>query len=86
MPSTSNKLAVHTQTAGQDQYHQVYTPPPAKPAKVIKVAGISTTQPAASSGQLPFTGFGLGVTAALGLLLLGLGVLLRRREARDSSK
>src|SRR5207247_1794732 len=84
-PAKVEKLAVRqTQSAGQDQYgHQKYTPPAAKPIKkVIKVAGVSTSEPTASSGELPFTGLGLGVTAALGLMLLALGTLLRRRESR----
>jgi hypothetical protein len=80
--STHGKLAVRkTQSAGQDQYgHQVFTPPVAKPPKIIKVAGVSTTEP--TSGELPFTGIGLGVSGVLGLLLLALGALLRRRESR----
>jgi hypothetical protein len=80
----TQKLVVQKRSAAQDQYgHQTYTPPVAKPIKrVIKVAGISTSKPAASSGELPFTGLGLGITAALGLMLLGVGALLRRRESR----
>ena len=84
----TQKLAVKTKSAAVDQYgNQTYTPPAAqpkpKPAKVIKVAGISTqTSPTQSSDELPFTGLGLGVTAALGLMLLAFGALLRRRESR----
>jgi hypothetical protein len=75
----------HVQSASQAQYgpSQVYTPPAATPKpKVIQVAGIQTEQPPAStSSELPFTGFGLGATAGLGLGLLVLGVFLRRRES-----
>jgi hypothetical protein len=71
-----------TQSAAQTQYgNQTYTPPAPKATKVIKVAGVSS-QPSTSSAELPFTGIGLGVTAALGLMLVTLGVFLRRRESR----
>lgn len=89
--TTKVKVVRQTQSAAQDQYAtppQQYTPPAATPKakpKVIQVAGISTTQQPAtssSSGTLPFTGFGLGLTAGLGLLLLAVGMLLRRRESR----
>ena len=78
-------VAVATKTAAIAQYKsEPYTPPVAKPkpAKVIKVAGISTETPKPASGELPFTGLGLGITAALGLMLLAFGALLRRREGR----
>jgi hypothetical protein len=83
-PATQ-ELAAQTKSAAIAQYRpQQFTPPVAKPkpAKVIEVAGISTETPSQSSGELPFTGIGLGVTAALGLMLLTLGALLRRRESR----
>jgi hypothetical protein len=73
-----------TQSAATDEYgQQTFTPPVAKaPAKkVIKVAGISTTKPTSSSSELPFTGLGLGLTTALGVMLLAFGALLRRRES-----
>jgi hypothetical protein len=83
---TQHALAVKAKSAAQDEYgQQTFTPPAAKPkpAKVIKVAGISTQTPKPSStGELPFTGLGLGVTAGLGLMLLAFGALLRRRESR----
>lgn len=75
-------LARTTQSAAQMQYgNQTFTPPAPKPTKVIKVAGVSGQAPT-SSGELPFTGLGLGVTAALGLMLVTMGVFLRRRESR----
>jgi len=79
------KLAAQTKSAAIAQYHsQQYTPPVAKPkpTKVIEVAGISTKTPQQASDELPFTGLGLGVTAALGLALLAIGAMLRRRESR----
>jgi hypothetical protein len=80
-------LAVRVKSAAQDEYgKQTFTPPAAtpkpKPAKVIKVAGISTETPKPATSELPFTGLGLGITAALGLMLLAFGALLRRRESR----
>ena len=47
------------------------------------VAGVSTTAPAATSGNLPFTGIGLGSTLLVSLLLVSLGVYLRRRESLE---
>jgi hypothetical protein len=85
--TTKVKVVRQTQSAAAVQYSspspQTYTPPPSKP-KVIQVAGISTSQQptSTSSGTLPFTGFGLGLTAGLGLLLVALGVIMRRRESR----
>ncbi len=86
--TTHVKVVRTAQSAACDQYcdQQVYTPPAAPPSKpkVIQVAGISTSQQptSTSSGTLPFTGFGLGLTAGLGLLLVALGAVLRRRESR----
>jgi len=86
--TTHVKVVRTAQSAACDQYcdQQTYTPPAAPKAKpkVIQVAGISTSQQptSTSSGTLPFTGFGLGLTAGLGLLLVALGVLMRRRESR----
>jgi hypothetical protein len=80
-PQKAHKPATSL-SAAQVQYGpQQYTPPAAKPNKVIEVAGISTEKPS-SSDELPFTGLGLGLTAALGSVLLALGLVLRRRESR----
>jgi hypothetical protein len=87
-PAKQTKLAVRTtKSSAQDQYGQeTVTPVVNKKPKVAKkntrVAGVFTPPAVASSDELPFTGLGLGATAALGLLLLALGVLLRRRETR----
>lgn len=56
------------------------TPPTSPPT--VAVAGQST-DPQPATGTLPFTGLGLGATAALGSLLLALGIMLRRREVRE---
>ncbi len=39
--------------------------------------------PVRAAGQLPFTGISLGATLAVSLALVGLGLLLRRRERRS---
>jgi hypothetical protein len=83
-PATQ-KFAAQTKSAAIAQYHpQQFTPPVAKPkpGTTIEVAGISTKTPSQASGELPFTGLGLGITAALGLMLLAVGAMLRRRENR----
>jgi hypothetical protein len=85
-PSKQTALqARDTQSSAQHQYGKdTFTPPAAKPKSTvtIKVASASATQVAAESGELPFTGLGLGATALLGLALLGFGAMLRRRENR----
>ena len=89
VPTKTAKVKVvrQTQSAASAQYSspkpQTFTPPPSKP-KVIQVAGISTSQQptTTSAGTLPFTGFGLGLTAGLGLLLVAVGAIMRRRESR----
>jgi hypothetical protein len=94
-PAKQTKLAVRTtKSSAQDQYGQdpvtpvVNTKPkvankPQVAENSPQVAGVFKPPAAvASSDELPFTGLGLGATAALGLLLLSLGALLRRRESR----
>jgi hypothetical protein len=84
-PAKSELQARETKSSAQDQYgNQTFTPPAAKtkPSVQIKVASASASQVAAESGELPFTGLGLGATALLGLTLLGFGAMLRRRENR----
>jgi hypothetical protein len=84
-PAKQTKPERGTKSAAQDQYgNQTFTPPAAKskPSVQVKVASASASQVAAESGDLPFTGLGLGATAVLGLTLVGLGAMLRRRENR----
>jgi hypothetical protein len=88
-PAKQTKLAVRTtKSSAQDQYGQdpvtpVVNTKPKVAKKPPQVAGIFKPPAAvASSDELPFTGLGLGATGALGLLLLSLGALLRRRESR----
>ena len=77
------QVRASTQSAARTQYGKQTFTPPAAP-KTIKVAGISTPTSSESSDELPFTGLGLAATAAFGLLLLGAGVLLRRRESHTT--
>ena len=69
-------------TAADDQYHKgVMAPPP--PSAPNQVASAPQHSPP-TSGQLPFTGASLLGTAITGLILVALGLLLRRRERRSS--
>jgi hypothetical protein len=57
-----------------------------KTVKTVKphVAGaVASAKPAVKAGTLPFTGFSLLGTVVVGLALVGFGLLLRRREARE---
>jgi hypothetical protein len=68
------------QTSAATQYGAQDVPTVKTPSDpVVRVAGTTATQPQ-QTGTLPFTGYGLGATAALGTALLALGLLLRRRE------
>ena len=79
-----------SQSAAAAQYEEEDVPsvveksrltPPTSPPTVAVAGQAAGPQPA--TGTLPFTGLGLGATAALGSLLLALGIMLRRREARE---
>ena len=54
-------------------------------AEATAVAPKAAAAPAHSSAQLPFTGLALWVPLAIGLLLIGSGVLLRTRAKRHGS-
>lgn len=56
---------------------------PTSQTPTTQVEGATATAPAQKSGTLPFTGVGLGSTALVSLLLVSLGVYLRRRESRE---
>lgn len=61
------------------------TPKPSStltPPTATKVEATVASPPPTSS-TLPFTGFGLAATGALGALLLALGIFLRRHESRS---
>jgi hypothetical protein len=78
------KVSVHKSSAADEypstkQQTPAFTPPKPK---------VSSSKPATSSvagtqgGTLPFTGFSLLGTVAVSLFLVGVGVLLRRRERK----
>jgi hypothetical protein len=50
------------------------------------VGNVLGTNKAAHAGTLPFTGFNLAAFAAVGLLLLLLGVAMVRADRRDKSQ
>ena len=79
------KVRVHS--AAGAQYGSVKTvTKTVKTVKTVKphVAGaVASVKPAVKGDTLPFTGFSLLGTVVVGLVLVGLGVMLRRREARE---
>jgi hypothetical protein len=86
-PATPVSTSAAADEYGEDAVAQVQTPPttPTTPTtpKTSEVAGATASSPPAKSGSLPFTGVGLGTTALVSLLLVSLGVYLRRRESRQ---
>ena len=66
-------------TAAKSQYNQPKVTTTKKPGAVL---GAKTTPKATvtTKGTLPFTGMPLGIASAIGLLLLGAGILLRRTD------
>jgi hypothetical protein len=79
--ATGHHVTVRHSSAGT-QYKKpksnVGKAPTQKPKTVVLAATASSPQ-----GTLPFTGISLGVTLAISLLLVGLGVALRRRDAKS---
>ncbi len=59
--------------------------PPAAPAGEVAGAVSAPNAQVGTTGELPFTGISLGATVALALVLIGLGVFLRRREGPDTA-
>jgi hypothetical protein len=86
---TVKQIAVHHHiTAHRTSAASQYNTPPnnvgAAPTVQPKsqVLGVSTAPaPVQAQGTLPFTGISLGVTVAISLLLMGLGLMLRRRAS-----
>ena len=75
----------HKATSAASAQYTSFTPKhtQAKPAK-SQTAGVEAA-PVKASSQLPFTGLALWVPLAIGLLLIGSGVLLRTRARRHGS-
>jgi hypothetical protein len=60
------------------------TPATVAPARKPTVAGVSAAQPQPEqAGALPFTGLDVGFVLGAGLLLLGMGIALRRAARRQ---
>jgi len=78
-------VTVHKSSAS-DQYGPTPAPPKSAPRSVTHRANTARTGVAAvsSSGTLPFTGFSLLATVVVSCMLIGLGLVLRRRERNDS--
>jgi hypothetical protein len=76
-------VAVH-KTSASDQYG----PTPSAPKPTQHVAGApaqhSGVAAAAASETLPFTGYSLVGTMILSLILIAVGLILRRRERRQT--
>jgi hypothetical protein len=83
-PSNDHARRVSQRSPAADEYT---SPPPTTPPPGGGVSGGGGGGGAAPraqvSGELPFTGFPLIVTAGIGLGFVGLGVALRRRERRS---
>jgi len=82
--ATPNHVKIQTRSSASDQYG---SPTQAVAAVAVTKRAKPSKPPATqavTSGQLPFTGVSLTATAALGFLLIGAGLVLRRRERRDT--
>jgi type VI protein secretion system component VasF len=74
-------FSVHKSSAAA-QYGQP-KPKTHKQAPKTGTAGVQGTLGVRTGGTLPFTGLSLGATALLSLALIGVGLLLRRRERQN---
>ncbi|HLB18962.1 MAG TPA: hypothetical protein VK613_07520 [Gaiellaceae bacterium] len=78
----SDHPRVLQKTSARAQYGPATPPEPAAHVKAAVSASGVNAATAAQSGQLPFTGLSLIFTTALGLSLLAVGLILRRREKK----
>jgi hypothetical protein len=69
-------------TSARGQYGPASIPTPSAQAPAAQENTVVVAGAVAGSGELPFTGISLAVTAALGLSLLAAGLILRWREKR----
>lgn len=78
--TTTSHPRVRTLSSAGDQYSS------AAPiaVKASKPKAKPPASPVVTSGELPFTGVSLVATTVLGFALLALGILLRRRERRQT--
>ena len=83
---TVSQVNRQSHSAASDQYrtHKTIKPAPIAHVKIVKpkaqVAGATTH---IKSGTLPFTGFSLLASVVIGVGLVGLGFVLRRRDSRE---
>jgi hypothetical protein len=75
---SDGSLRVSQSSPASDQYG---SPPPVQTGGGVLGSGGGASQPS-PSGSLPFTGFPLIFTMAIGIGLMLVGILLRRRELR----
>lgn len=80
--STKHKVTVHS--AADAQYPGQPAPAPKGPSHAVKPAERTAVAGAAQSATLPFTGLSLLATVLVGSALLGIGLILRRRERSDT--
>jgi hypothetical protein len=93
-PAKSNSSASAQYAPYTPKQTAHFTPKVTKVKAAVKVksavkaeatAAAPKAAPAQTSSQLPFTGLALWVPLAIGLLLIGAGVLLRTRARRNGS-
>jgi len=78
-PATANAADGYTNIAGVTQEGSSGGSGGSAPAEFVPVA---STGSSSSSGTLPFTGMELGLVFAVGIGLLGAGLMLRRSRPR----
>lgn len=89
--AATKKAKVAKKSAANDQYGAKPTAKPKPKPKIVATPPAQQSAGAAgataqSSETLPFTGISLAGTAVLGLALLALGFVLRRREKRQANE
>jgi hypothetical protein len=82
LKTLSTKHKIHVDSSASAQYKNTPSPPTqaVRPAAQTQVAGAA----AAESKALPFTGVSLLGTVLAGIALIGIGLVLRRRERSES--
>jgi len=79
---THKLRAVVPESSASNQYKPPHLPHPKHPSHPPKAAPFKPPVVSAPGQTLPFTGFSLVGTVLASLALIGVGVLLRRREQR----
>ncbi len=88
--TSKHKYTVQIHSAARDQYGDTPVTKVVTKVKTVKTVKTIKVKPhtagavaSVKSGTLPFTGLSLLGTVLLGLVFVGFGLLLRRREARE---